>query len=502
MAKPDILVFMSDQHTSYFTGYFGQNVDTPNLDRLAAEGTRFDHTYTPCPLCVPARMAMMSTLQAYRTGIYTNDDTLPDLQPTFLHPLVEAGYETVLCGRMHFVGADQRHGFTKRIAPDTTRVSWTRPVKKLQEQRGVLVRTFADVGAVQVVGGGESPVIYYDQVVVQSALDYLKEDHEKPQFILVGTYGPHFPYITRPELFEKYMNRVEASKLLQELPDYMNEVLLRRRRIVSEEVAKGCVAAYCGLIEQMDEQIGQVRQAFEAFTKRRGTEQVFCYLSDHGDQVGDRSLFGKDAFFEKSIKVPMLFAGDGIAKGHIVKSPSSILDLGPTLWGLAGTKKLPQTDGVDLGEYLHGKQEIDEKRVIFSELLDGFRAMGDTYHYGRMVVKGNYKYISYDGYEKQDMLFDIENDPDEMQNRIEEEPELADALRKELMERTDPKEILRTQAVHDQRADWMRAVEAATVIDDSERWQENPPTARGQLAVGVTEPLEADAPLPWGKPKG
>ena len=184
------------------------------------------------------------------------------------------------------------------------------------------------------------------------------------------------------------MNRVEASKLLQELPDYMNEVLLRRRRIVSEEVAKGCVAAYCGLIEQMDEQIGQVRQAFEAFTKRRGTEQVFCYLSDHGDQVGDRSLFGKDTFFEKSIKVPMLFAGDGIAKGHIVKSPSSILDLGPTLWGLAGTKKLPQTDGVDLGEYLHGKQELDEKRVIFSELLDGFRAMGDTYHYGRMVVKG------------------------------------------------------------------------------------------------------------------
>ena len=100
------------------------------------------------------------------------------------------------------------------------------------------------------------------------------------------------------------------------------------------------------------------------------------------------------------------------------------------------------------------------------------------------------------------MLFDIENDPDEMQNRIEEEPELAAALRKELMERTDPKEILRTQAIHDQRADWMRAVEAATVIDDSERWQENPPTARGQLAVGVTEPLEADAPLPWGKPKG
>ncbi len=484
MNRPDILVFISDQHTPYFTGYKGGPVDTPALDALSREGVRFDNAYTPCPLCVPARMALLSTLMPYKTGIYSNNDTLPDMTPTFLHPLAAAGYETVLVGRMHFVGANQRHGFTKRIAPDTTPVSWTRPVEKLRRERGPLVMTFADPGAVKIVGGGESPVIHYDAMVVQKALEYLNMPHDKPQFIVVGTYGPHFPYITTPSLFRKYYQRVKESELFQKKPEYMNPLLTARRLDVPPDVARGCAAAYCGLIEQMDAQIGKVRAAFTRFCQSRGTGSVFCYLSDHGDQVGDRGLFGKDTFFEKSVKVPMIFAGDGVAKGVCHHGAVSLLDFGPTVLSLSGAAPMTESDGVSLAESLTGAAP-DPDRVVLSEQMEGWMTK-DDFHYARMAVKGDWKFFTYAGQEGYDVLFNIANDPEEMHNCIQEEPGLASFLREQAEATGDPKALeawQRRKAIH---AEWFRDYEAATAIDDTERWQGNPPTARGELDVSVT----------------
>ena len=86
--RPDILLFMSDQHAPQFMAGAEMEVDTPNLDALRREGTSFSEAYTACPLCVPARMAMLSSMRAARTGIFTNNDALPDTLPTFLHHLV------------------------------------------------------------------------------------------------------------------------------------------------------------------------------------------------------------------------------------------------------------------------------------------------------------------------------------------------------------------------------------------------------------------------------
>ena len=133
----DILVFISDQHSPLWSAFGGGKADTPVLNEVCASGTSFSQCYTSCPLCVPARMSMLTGKLPSKNGVMTNLDTIPDIMPTFLHPFVEAGYETVLIGRMHFVGKDQRHGFTKRLAKDMTPVSWNRPVEKLKEERGV-----------------------------------------------------------------------------------------------------------------------------------------------------------------------------------------------------------------------------------------------------------------------------------------------------------------------------------------------------------------------------
>lgn len=488
MPQPDILLFMSDQHTPYCVSGGAFPVDTPNIEKLRRDGVSFDNAYTPCPLCVPARMAFMSTLMPYRTGIYGNLDTLADTAPTFVHSLTAAGYETVLCGRMHFVGRDQRHGFTKRVAPDTTPVSWARPVDKLRRERGIMGMTFADMGAVRVVGGGQSPVMHYDDMVIQAALDYLSQPHDKPQFILVGTYGPHFPYVCTPELFQKYYERVSPSPTLRDDPPWLCPPLQKRRREVTDDVARGCVAAYCGLVERMDGQIGRVRAAFDNFCKTRGTDGVFGYLSDHGDQLGDRRMFGKDTFFEKSVKIPLMFAGAGIQKGVAHEGGAvSLLDVGPTVLSLCGAEPMPLTDGADLSACLAGAPP-DEERVVLAEQMEGWMALeGEDYHYARMAAQGDLKFFTYPGYEGCDALFDVRKDPLERENIITKHPEKAAFLRKAAAITGDPAEIVARQRRRAKAAQWFISYERATGLDDSQRWQGNPPEARGHLEVAVTK---------------
>ena len=115
--RPNFLIILSDQHNPHNLGCYGDRiVRTPNLDRLAATGVRFDHTYCASPLCVPSRMTFLTSRHCSDIGVWTNNCYLPSDIPTFAHGLGSAGYETVLGGRMHFLGPDQRHGFEHRLA--------------------------------------------------------------------------------------------------------------------------------------------------------------------------------------------------------------------------------------------------------------------------------------------------------------------------------------------------------------------------------------------------
>lgn len=295
---PDILLFISDQHAPQYQAGGQMPVDTPNLAALREQGTAFDAAYTPCPLCVPARMAMLSGLAPHHTGIFTNNDTLPQTTPTFLHAMAAAGYETVLVGRMHFIGPDQRHGFTRRVAPDFTNSGWARPQKTLEQDFGVHTQTMGYKWCIDVVGGGASPVVCYDDMVLDALEQYLAQPHSKPQLIVVGTYGPHFPYVAPPELFLKYLKTAQLPAAWQGNEPWLNA----QQRNLQEpntraEIVLACQAAYKGLVEHTDGLIGRARAAFDAFTQSRGTPALFGYLSDHGDTVGEHGIYGKKSFF-------------------------------------------------------------------------------------------------------------------------------------------------------------------------------------------------------------
>ncbi|MDD3429667.1 MAG: sulfatase-like hydrolase/transferase [Oscillospiraceae bacterium] len=483
MIKPDILLFMSDQHAPQYMGGGLMPVDTPNLDLLRKEGTTFTQAYTACPLCVPARMAMLSGMQASKTGIFTNMDALPNTLPTFLHHLVEAGYETVLVGRMHFVGADQRHGFTKRIAPDFTNSGWTRP-PWIEEDFGVHTQTMGYKWCTHVVGGGESPVLSYDEMVVRTAEEYLNKPHEKPQFILVGTYGPHFPYVAPPQLFEKYLKTAVLPQTFHKKEDFINPVLESLQEPdANPEVALACQAAYKGLIEHTDALVGRVFNAFCNFTKQRGTQKLFGYLSDHGDTVGEHGIYGKKTFFEKSVKIPLIFAGDGVEKGCSWDYPVTILDVGPTVcqWGNA---TIPfRADGQSLADILHGKKG-NEKRIVLSEGAD--KNHQGEWVYSCMLRTEQYKFISYNGYERYDMLFDVDEDPLEQENLTDRLPNVYKRLRNIAQQCTSPAAAQELQCIHARSAAIFAKNERATGFDDRERYRDYPLQAKQPPVICIT----------------
>ena len=113
--QPNILLLMTDQHSKYHLGCYGDDlVRTPHLDKLAASGVRFDNAYCASPVCVPSRMSFMTSRRPSANQVWNNNHILRSDIPTWAHALGIGGYETALIGRMHFVGADQRHGFEKR----------------------------------------------------------------------------------------------------------------------------------------------------------------------------------------------------------------------------------------------------------------------------------------------------------------------------------------------------------------------------------------------------
>lgn len=493
----DILAFMSDQHTPYYSGFYGNHcVDTPNLDRLCQSGVAFDECYTSSPLCGPARMSLLSSKRSARTGLF-HKSILPDTTPTFLHSLVEQGYETVLVGRMHFVGPDQYHGFTKHIGGDMTPVTWNYMYARpdMQKERGVYVKTdtFSGKGAASVAGGGTSPVLEYDQFVLDTALEYMNQPHEKPQFIMVSIYGPHFPYVAPKELYMKYREQV---KLPVSFYDPVHcEVLKHYQAPVDEDMALACQAAYCGMIEHVDQVFGSVWEAFEDFCGKRGTKNAVFYFSDHGDQCGDRKIFGKETFYERSVKIPLLAAGDGIVVGRRVSEPVSIMDIGPTILEYTGAVPLDEPDGVSLVPALKGGAAPEHS--VYSEFMertDGKFIFGpydsdDKYSHGFMLRHGDYKYITYECYEDQDMLFDIAADPEERENLASARPGVLKEMRtlaEDLVMHTIAEKNFRREArVNDlmSKYEWAKGN-----ADQSLRWKGSSPAAGQYPEICVKNP--------------
>ncbi|MDP6350109.1 MAG: sulfatase-like hydrolase/transferase, partial [Chloroflexota bacterium] len=294
MAKPNILIIMSDEHDPVISTPYGHPfVRTPYQQRLADEGAVFENAYCNSPLCVPSRASFMTGRHLYRTGVWDNTVPLASDLPTWAHRLNNAGYETVLCGKMHFIGRDQIHGFSKRIMPDihgeggyhVNLPDWTKG--QLAEPLVVSDRLTKDTGP------GDNVQQRYDDEATKRAVTYLLDDerHETPWALCVGIFAPHFPFRVRSEYYYGYYPEHADLPRTPAVP--LDEAHPQTQRLRGHFQAEGITedqigvarAAYYGLTEFGDDKIGEILAAVDANGLADNT--IVVYTSDHGESLGD-----------------------------------------------------------------------------------------------------------------------------------------------------------------------------------------------------------------------
>jgi choline-sulfatase len=464
--RPNIVFILSDQHNADLMGCAGDPlVRTPAMDALAASGTRLTACYCASPLCVPSRSALLTGVLPDRTGVFTNHQALPSHWPTFLHSLVASGYHTALAGRMHFMGPDQRHGYLDRVGKDMCPTEIGAPFGDLGELQPAYGQSRE---AVLRSGPGTSTVQRYDLMVADHARDYLEGySGAEPLFLTVGFYAPHNPYVCPLDLYEHYAGHIPAPTRLEEQRtvgrDRIHPAQLRwyeNRGVAAPEGAAilRARAAYYGMVELLDRRVGEISDAAH---RRFGDDVVIVYASDHGDMAGDLGMFWKSSMYDGSVKVPVIVSDPS---GRVtawrnrktVDSPTSLLDLPPTILSIAGAEQLPVTDGVNLTAEHHLAAGSD--RAVLSMLGD---LKGDEP--SAMIRLDRWKLLHHSGYDEV-QLFDLHDDPDELCD-LGVDPARADVrgtLLAMLMERWEPEIVQRTVATNAAHLELFRAFAART----------------------------------------
>ncbi len=482
MKAPNFLVIMSDEHNPKVAGYAGHPVvQTPNLDALAARGTTFTDAYTTSPVCIPARAGFACGKYIHQIGFWDNADAYDGTIPSWHHVLRERGHRVVSIGKLHFHLSGEDHGFTEEQIP-----------MHIIEGKGDLMGLVRDDlprrgGAKKMAamaGPGESPYTFYDKEICSRAQVWLREqgpkDDGKPWVLFVSFVAPHFPLTAPPEHYYKYWNRdLPMPKLYAReqrpkhpyLEDYRNSFCYDDY-FESEADVKRAIAGYFGLVSYVDENIGKVLRALDE-SGLAGTTRVM-YTSDHGDNLGSRGLWGKSTMYDEIAGVPLIMAGPGVPVGKVVETPVSHVDCYPTIVETAGVPFASVKDshpGVSL-------LEIAQGRVPARNVLSEYHGMGTTT--GAFAIRnGKWKYVHYAKYVPQ--LFDLESDPDEMDD-LAAQPRYAPILaecRARLYAICDPEEV-------DQRA---KARQAQLLADNGGR---EAVIARGDLGFTPAPGFAAD----------
>ncbi|WP_282605411.1 choline-sulfatase [Pelagibius sp. Alg239-R121] len=481
---PNILIIMADQLSPQFTAAYGHPlVKTPNIDALARRGTRFDAAYCNTPLCAPARYSFMSGQLATRIEAYDNACEFPSSIPTFAHYLKQMGYHCCLSGKMHFVGPDQLHGFDERLTTDiypsdfAWTPNWEAPAERIDKwyhnmdsvlEAGVAATTFQ---------------IEYDDEVsffAKRKIFDLARNGTQPFCLVASFIHPHDPYVARQEWWDHY----QASDI--DLPkatiDYDAQDAFSKRLMdgiqaseteVTEAQLRNARHAYYANTTYFDSKVGELVTALKQAGMFENT--VIIITADHGDMLGERSLWYKMNFFEHSARVPLILSGTGVRQG-VLSNACSLVDILPTLLDIASEGGIPQPelaqviDGRSLWPLAKGDQDPNGRGIIDEALGEYCAEM--TSHPVFMIRRGRHKYIHCDT--DPPLLFDLVEDRDERIN-LACDPAydgLAKQFLKAVQERWHSEKIRRDVILSQKRR---RTIVASTAGRPAPSWDFNPP---------------------------
>ena len=482
-SRPNLLYIHSDQHAQRVLDCYGDPLlGETNLGRLAAGGTVFDNVYCDSPICVPSRMSMLTGLRPYETGVWTNEQQLDSAFPTLAHSLGAAGYLPVLIGRMHANGPDQLHGYTRRLVGD----HGPNQIGGPSVDRGGLEGT-AGPHRISLVksGPGQSAYQLHDEDVYREAKSFLTDAcrelqtgrRQIPFNLSVGFMLPHPPYVATREDFDRFAGSMTLPRKRVPMEDVQHPFLRWWRTdteiqdVPDEEVLRAR-AAYWGLVWRMDQWIGDLIQVLKDHDQFDNT--LIIYTSDHGDMLGEHSLWWKHVFYEESVKVPLIMSWPGrIPANQRCERVMSGIDVTATLLDLMGAPPLPESSGRSVLPELLNPGSANWQDVAFSEYSSRLFAP-DEGCYQRMIRDGDFKLVYHAGLPSQ--LFNLADDPDELTD-LGQDPAYRDVrqrLEEAVLDGWDPAAISdaldRVDSANSIFQKWGRN----TKVTDSIRWRLDP----------------------------
>ena len=429
-SRPNILFFFTDQQRWDTCGCYGQKLDvTLNLDRMAAEGVRFEHAFTCQPVCGPARACLQTGKYATETGNFRNGIELPLDEKTIAHRCSEAGYEVGYIGKWHLASTGKDADYRTRAVPPERRGGW----KDYWLAADVLEFTShgydgymfdADMNQVDFKG-------YRVDCVTDFALDYLRtRDGQRPFFLFLSYIEPHH----------------QNDHACYEGPDGSKE------RWKDYEVPGDLVGTegdwrenypdYLGCCNSLDHNLGRVRAELEKLGMADDT--VIIYTTDHGSHFCTRNGEYKRACHDACTRIPMIACGPGFEGGKVIDELVSLIDVPPTFLACADITQPTTFRGRPLQGLVNGtaKDWPDEIFMQISESIVGRAIRTKKWKYSVWVPNGKEfglgsKQPGSDTYHEE-YLYDLESDPHERNNLVRDpshtatRAELADTLKRRM----------------------------------------------------------------------
>ncbi len=334
MKRPNVVYVFGDQWRAQSTGYGGNTgVATPHLDRLAEESVNFEYAVAGVPVCSPSRGCLLTGQTALTHGIFVNDVPIRPAGPSIAEAFSSAGYATGYVGKWHVDG----QGRSNFIPPD----------RQLGFDHWQVLECTHDYNNSPYYEGDSPEKVAWDGydafAQTDAAIEYMKERDASTPFLLMLSWGPpHAPYHTAPDE-HRAMYDADTVELPPNVPPEV------------AEAARRDLAGYYAHCSALDDCVGRLLATLDDLGIADDT--IFVFTSDHGDMIGSQGLWKKQNPWDESIRIPLLIrypALLGRDGRRVTDTTIDVLDMMPTLLGLADAPIPESAEGRDFSGFLRG----------------------------------------------------------------------------------------------------------------------------------------------------
>ncbi len=445
-ARKSVLFLISDDLNNYLGCYGDPRAKTPNIDKLAARGVKFDRAYCTFPLCGPSRNSMLTGLYPNSTGILSNAQifrqTIPG-QISLSQAFRQQGYFAGRIGKLYHFNVPKSIGTDGHDDPASWELELNPAgVDRLEEEPKITTLTPGQFGGtLSWYASPKSDGHHTDAMMAADAewvLERCAKQKQRPFFLAVGFFRPHTPYVSpKTPYFDLYpeaqMPVVQGVKEDQaDLPAAALGSYKKEQDKLTDDLRRQTLQAYYASISFMDAQVGRVVDALDRLGLAEST--IIVFTSDHGYHMGEHGLWQKQSLFEGSARVPLLIVAPGVTKkGTVAASPVSHLDLYPTLTELAGVKAPANLQGRSLVPMLKDTTAAGRGWALTQVVRGGnfnrqgaAPAVGDKNKrfFGYSLRTARWRYTEWDEGTQGRELYDHDADPKELTN-LADNPEHA-----------------------------------------------------------------------------